>query len=51
MRVSPEALAEFQEIFFSEYGEEISGVEAEEMASNMLDLCSVLLRNSKNSVG
>ena len=44
MKLSETAVSEFQEIFKSEFGEEISYAEAEKEAQNLLNLFSLIAK-------
>jgi len=44
MRLSKEAIKEFKDIYYKEFGEKISGPEAQEMGANLLSLFKIIYR-------
>jgi hypothetical protein len=48
MRLSPEAVREFIEIYKKEYGEELTYAEAEEMGANLLTFFMLIIPKAKN---
>ena len=44
MRLSKEAIKEFKEIYYKEFGERISDKEAQEMGANLLSLFKIIYR-------
>jgi len=44
MRLSKEAIKEFKEIYYKEFGEKISGPEAQELGANLISLFKIIYR-------
>jgi len=44
MRLNKEAIKEFKKIYYKEFGEKISGPEAQEMGANLLSLFKIIYR-------
>jgi hypothetical protein len=44
MKLSEEAIEDFKEIYYREYGKEISDEEAQEMGQNLLSLFHIICR-------
>lgn len=44
MRLSKEAIKEFKEIYYEEFGERVSDEEAQEMGGNLISLFKIIYR-------
>lgn len=51
MRLSKEAIREFQEIWYEEFGERISEEKAQEMGENLLSLFKIIYRPIPEETG